>query len=440
MDTDAFMECVTSHWTFLQEPEMSLKVTEVFSDQEIQLIWAKDYLMFTDVIVDGVIHLIKEGYDFDREYEGHIPKKRRDKRNIPEMVYRQRMSSFTEYTEEAIQLMIDTIETGSYSTDSMTRLEPILNDVKQFYHTISKSSVPVMALIMIANNTKKPAPVPPTRDSLSKSECPFTHKWMLPKIGGETFVNIRWKKLMARCQIWETMYETCYSIYSIQPIAKKLIANGIQLTSDLESFNDCKKMACHFCCDNIKLIIYEVDNCEDVESVETTMKTFKTNIENVIGVINKQISDLRNMYTEWEESLKDTILFSGSDSDGIASLNTSSGTASLHTCAMEGCTETGIKLKMCSGCKLVAYCSKECQKAHWPEHGKICHYKKNKTCSATGCDKSKADGCKLKTCHGCNSVSYCSKECQKTHWPEHKKQCISHSSMAVHKEQCKKRS
>lgn len=32
----------------------------------------------------------------------------------------------------------------------------------------------------------------------------------------------------------------------------------------------------------------------------------------------------------------------------------------------------GVNLKKCGYCKSVGYCSKECQKAHWPEHKKVC--------------------------------------------------------------------
>ncbi|GFH53815.1 hypothetical protein CTEN210_10291 [Chaetoceros tenuissimus] len=35
-------------------------------------------------------------------------------------------------------------------------------------------------------------------------------------------------------------------------------------------------------------------------------------------------------------------------------------------------TEKDVKLSSCSGCDLAAYCSRECQKAHWPKHKDTC--------------------------------------------------------------------
>jgi hypothetical protein len=71
----------------------------------------------------------------------------------------------------------------------------------------------------------------------------------------------------------------------------------------------------------------------------------------------------------------------------------------------------------CSRCNTASYCNTECQKAHWPIH--------KKACSIITCQRCE----KLETtkwfskCARCEQVFYCGRDCQLADWPKHKKDC-----------------
>ncbi|CAI5987090.1 unnamed protein product, partial [Closterium sp. NIES-65] len=44
-------------------------------------------------------------------------------------------------------------------------------------------------------------------------------------------------------------------------------------------------------------------------------------------------------------------------------------------------------------------------------------------CGAVGCGRVEDGGVKLRSCSGCGKVAYCRRECQKAHWPSHKLTC-----------------
>ena len=91
-------------------------------------------------------------------------------------------------------------------------------------------------------------------------------------------------------------------------------------------------------------------------------------------------------------------------------------------------------------CRSVSYCSKTCQTLELPEHSKKCSPPVNRSSptdpsckdskdsteptatpnlKCSNCNKVKSQ---LKRCKCC-SVSYCSVECQRLHWPQHKQIC-----------------
>lgn len=105
-------------------------------------------------------------------------------------------------------------------------------------------------------------------------------------------------------------------------------------------------------------------------------------------------------------------------------------------CASDCCDNRG-KL-LCSGCRQVKYCSRDCQAKEWTNHKKDCKIMETKkdpkeiddvakkepqeieivNCAATGCN----DLGKL-LCSRCRLVKYCSASCQGKEWKNHKKDC-----------------
>jgi hypothetical protein len=71
----------------------------------------------------------------------------------------------------------------------------------------------------------------------------------------------------------------------------------------------------------------------------------------------------------------------------------------------------------CSRCNTASYCNTECQKAHWPIHKKAC-----KLITCHRCEKLETTKWFSK-CARCQQVFYCGRDCQLADWPNHKKDC-----------------
>lgn len=124
-------------------------------------------------------------------------------------------------------------------------------------------------------------------------------------------------------------------------------------------------------------------------------------------------------------------------------------------CQKEGAT------KRCRGCLDVGvdffFCNRDCQVKHWKTHKILCgnvaapifknaNSKKQvdkalrkflkesnqsiRVCA--NCRKTEKDVKKLDCCSACDDAAYCSRQCQKAHWPKHKELCKHNSAMRQH--------
>ena len=128
------------------------------------------------------------------------------------------------------------------------------------------------------------------------------------------------------------------------------------------------------------------------------------------------------------------------------------------------CNKKSHDMKQCTKCKMAQYCSKSCQNAAWPAHKLVCKLTCGETPSeaaskrateafrtqygliCANCKKKNADvvvnnddsenqtnngSLKMKRCSRCQSVFYCSRDCQVAHWKSHKNECNNKSAPPV---------
>ncbi|XP_048769934.2 uncharacterized protein LOC125676085 [Ostrea edulis] len=95
------------------------------------------------------------------------------------------------------------------------------------------------------------------------------------------------------------------------------------------------------------------------------------------------------------------------------------------------CVECGRQCdtKRCARCKSAFYCSVRCQKTHWPHHKLFCHKETvpqepqpSSTTASPICAYCRVNDCSV-SCESCKLVFYCSQNCQMKDLEKHKSLC-----------------
>ncbi|XP_076454442.1 uncharacterized protein LOC143289327 [Babylonia areolata] len=191
---------------------------------------------------------------------------------------------------------------------------------------------------------------------------------------------------------------------------------------------------------------FRIDDASEVRILECEQRACKSEFRHKLNLTSTAAkmndSDRKYFMDSWMKDLK--------DGKGPYKYVTTLDTCG-RSCAL--CRNPS-NLQRCGRCFRVFYCSKDCQRLDWSNHRSVClevtarasasaASSKSEEASPPGGAKSNdidsdsdkspgpvgtCEGCKrtgqsLKTCSRCCSASYCSKECQRDDWKQHKKDC-----------------
>jgi hypothetical protein len=98
------------------------------------------------------------------------------------------------------------------------------------------------------------------------------------------------------------------------------------------------------------------------------------------------------------------------------------------------CSVTGERVKLhvpCEACKGAHYCSVECRSMSATEHKAQCLARQEEVHKKRGRQEAQCNTCKvwlpyssMKKCSRCKKATYCSVDCQKNDWKQHKPSCV----------------
>ncbi|XP_062588473.1 uncharacterized protein LOC134250136 isoform X2 [Saccostrea cucullata] len=137
------------------------------------------------------------------------------------------------------------------------------------------------------------------------------------------------------------------------------------------------------------------------------------------------------IHVQYKEDLQEVEKEDQKD-DVFSKEKSDNGHKSLNMCTV--CGKKGT-MKVCQRCKIQKYCSPECQKADWQTHKSHCSQEEKSTSRnekvsdvpSPICANCRSQSARLR-CSGCRVVYYCSKDCQMTDWNKHKTSCKAYKS------------
>ena len=203
---------------------------------------------------------------------------------------------------------------------------------------------------------------------------------------------------------------TCAQYYTNQALCYDKLEQYVKM-KDISS----KCIECHPTF--YKGYYYKAKAQKQLHELEEALETLE------LGESNCDSIEVPSMYHDLVKEIKDEIQNKNNNKKKNAAAQGDDGdgnkTGNCQKCGTEG------SRKRCTRCQSVVYCSKDCQVGDWLQHKPNCVKFETAHLRHTSCQWCKKTLSKPKICTRCRAFSYCSAECQKLHWPEHKIQCRS---------------